>query len=208
MNRLVSSKVRSRVTQRCPRRVFLAEQRVRCIPPVCGGPVLFVAEGYPVVRKSISTEQTRDKVKRRFTLSVTAESWWDDRAGGHRLWLWGWTWLLSSTATHLNKDNDHGCSERKYLKCLTDSADDLRGRWLVRTNSTWDYGVGPLRCGLVRELLRHQHYLGLIAGLGPPYSSSGRWVCFTGQPRTVLEYKGQGSKVPLYLGLDQRWPLC
>ena len=40
-------------------------------------------------------------------------SWWDDRAGGHRLWLWGWTWLLSSSATHLNKDNDHGCSDRK-----------------------------------------------------------------------------------------------
>src|ERR1044071_5156054 len=32
------------------------------------------------------------------------------------------------------------------------------------------------------------------------YSGSGRWVCFTGQPRTVQEYKGQGSKVPLYLG--------
>src|ERR1043165_8293806 len=38
------------------------------------------------------------------------------------------------------------------------------------------------------------------AGFGPPYSGSGRWVCFTGQPRTVQEYKGQGSKVPLYLG--------
>src|SRR4051812_40171196 len=87
----LSLKVRSRVTQRCPRRVFLAERRVRCIPPVCGGLVLFVAEGYPVVRKSSSTEQTRDKVRRRFTLSVTAESWWDDRAVGHRLWLWGWT---------------------------------------------------------------------------------------------------------------------
>src|SRR3954462_3857629 len=32
------------------------------------------------------------------------------------------------------------------------------------------------------------------------YSSSGMWVCFTGQPCTVQEYKGQGSKVPLYLG--------
>src|ERR1043165_9787261 len=32
------------------------------------------------------------------------------------------------------------------------------------------------------------------------YSGSGKWVCFTGQPRTMLEYKGQGSKVPLYLG--------
>src|ERR1043165_3285368 len=32
------------------------------------------------------------------------------------------------------------------------------------------------------------------------YSGSGKWVCFTGQPRTMLEYKEQGSKVPLYLG--------
>src|SRR3954462_10341211 len=32
------------------------------------------------------------------------------------------------------------------------------------------------------------------------YSGSGRWVCFTGQSRTVQEYKGRGSKVPLCLG--------
>src|ERR1043165_7579925 len=85
-----------------------------------------------------------------------------------------------------------------------DSADDLSSHCLVRTISTWDYGVGPLRFGLVRELFRHQLYLGLIARLGPPYSGSGKWVCFTGQPHTILEYKGQGSKVPLYLGLDRR----
>src|SRR3954470_8578050 len=36
------------------------------------------------------------------------------------------------------------------------------------------------------------------------YYGSGKWVCFTGQPRTAQEYKGQGSKVPLYLGLDRR----
>src|ERR1041384_5377091 len=106
------------------------------------GLVLFVAERYPVVRKSSSTEQTRDKVRRRFTLSVTAESWWDDRAGGHRLWLWGWTWLLSSTASHLNKDNVHDCSDRKLIKCLTDSADDLSSL-LACTH----YLYMGLRCG-------------------------------------------------------------
>src|SRR3954468_15574949 len=42
------------------------------------------------------------------------------------------------------------------------------------------------------------------AGFGPPYSGSGRGVCFTGQPCTAQEYKGQGSKVPLYLGLDRQ----
>ena len=158
-----------------------------------------MAEGYPVVRKSSSTEQTRDKERRRFTLSVTAESWWDDRAGGHRLWLWGWTWLLSLSATHLNKDNDHGCSNRKLIKCLTDSADDLSSHWLVRTISTWDYGVGPLRSGPF-EGASDTSFTSACAGIGPPYSGSGRWVCFTGQPRTVQDYKGQGSKVPLYLG--------
>ena len=86
--------------------------------------------------------------------------------------------------------------------------DDLSGYMPIRTASTWYYSVGPLRCSLVRGLFRRQLYLGLIVGLGPPYSGSGRWVCFTGQPRTVLEYKEKGSKVPLYLGLDQRWPLC
>src|SRR3954462_945182 len=35
----------------------------------------------PKSRKSSSSEQTRDKVRRQFTLSVTAESWWDDREG-------------------------------------------------------------------------------------------------------------------------------
>src|SRR3954468_4763190 len=84
-----------------------------------------------------------------------------------------------------------------------DSADDLSGHWLVRTTSTWDYSVGPLRCGLVRELFRHQQCYGLRR-VWTAYSGSGRWVCFTGQPRTVQEYKGQGSKVPLYLGLDRR----
>src|SRR3954463_8925715 len=84
-----------------------------------------------------------------------------------------------------------------------DLADDLSSHWLVRTTSTWDYGVGPLRCGLVRGLFRRQQYRGLCR-VWIAYSDSGRWVCFTGQPRTVHKYKGQGSKVPLYLGLDRR----
>src|SRR3954471_18915270 len=80
-----------------------------------------------------------------------------------------------------------------------DSADDLSSHWLVRTTSTWDYSVGPLRCSLVRGLFRRQQYRGLRRDW-TAYSGSGRWVCFTGQPHTVQEYKGQGSKVPLYLG--------
>src|ERR1041384_6377600 len=79
-----------------------------------------------------------------------------------------------------------------------DSVDDLSSHWLVRTTSTWDSGVGPMRCSLVRGLFRRQQYCGLRRDW-TAYSGSGRWFCFTGQPRTVQEYKGQGSKVPLYL---------
>src|SRR3954466_7949113 len=82
--------------------------------------------------------------------------------------------------------------------------DDLSGSSCrIRTASTWDYGVGPLRCSLVRGLFRHQQYRGLRRDW-TAYSGSGRWVCFTGQPRIAQEYKGQGSKFPLYLGVDRR----
>ena len=84
-----------------------------------------------------------------------------------------------------------------------DSADDLSSHWLVRTTSTWDYGVGPLRCGLVRGLFNCQQYHGPRRDW-TAYFGGGRWVYFTGQPRTAQEYKGQGSKVPLYLGVDRR----
>src|ERR1043165_5908402 len=83
------------------------------------------------------------------------------------------------------------------------SADNFSNHWLVRTTSTWDFGVGPLRCGLVRGLFRHQQYRGLRR-VWTAYYGSGRWVCFTGQPCTAQEYKGQGSKLPLYLGVDRR----
>src|SRR3954463_14084051 len=86
--------------------------------------------------------------------------------------------------------------------------DDLSGSLCpLRTTSTWDYGVGPLRCGLVRGLFRRQQYCGLRQ-VWTAYSGSGGWVCFTGQPRTVQEYKGQGSKVPLYLGFRPSDGLC
>src|SRR3954447_24948401 len=71
-NQLVSLKVRSRVTQRCPRRVSYRNDGSGVFHRCAVGLVLFVAEGYPVVRKLSSSEQTRDKVRRRFTLSVTA----------------------------------------------------------------------------------------------------------------------------------------
>ena len=75
-----------------------------------------------------------------------------------------------------------------------DSADDLSSHWLVCTTSTWDYGVGPLRCSLVRGLFRRQLYLGLIAGLGPltPVVGSGSPSLATHAPR--MSTKGKGPK--------------
>src|SRR4051812_31542266 len=85
-----------------------------------------------------------------------------------------------------------------------DSADDLRGHWLVRTTFTWDNAYGRLCVVASFENSSDTSSTAACAGIGPPYSGSGRWVCFTGQPRTGQEYKGRGSKVPLYLGLDRQ----
>src|SRR3954465_14331456 len=148
-----------------PAQSFLAERWVRCIPPVCGGPGTVRGRRIPCCTKVELSGANARQGKETVHLVGNCMSWWDDREGGHRLWLWGWTWLLSLSATHLNKDNDHGYSDRKLIKCLMDSADDLSSHCLVCTTSTWDYGVGPLRCSLVRGLFRHQLYLGLIAGL-------------------------------------------
>src|ERR1044071_5253063 len=85
-----------------------------------------------------------------------------------------------------------------------DSADDLSSHWLVRTTSTWDYGVGPLRCSLVRGLFRHQLYLGLIAGLGPltPVVGSG-----SDSPASRLQCRSTKDRGPKFLciyDLDRR----
>src|SRR3954467_7944595 len=78
LNRLAFLKVRSRVTHRCPRRdcIGTAGQTYTTV-----GLSLLVAVRCPVVRKSSSPEQTRDKARRQFTSLVTAVTWWDDRAG-------------------------------------------------------------------------------------------------------------------------------
>src|SRR3954469_6070620 len=141
-----------------PAQSILAERRVRCIPPVCGRRGTVRGRRIPCCTKielfGANARQGKETVhlvgNRRELVG---------RQGRHQSYWW--TWLLSLSATHLNKDNDHGCSDRKLIKCLTDSADDLSSHWLVRTTSTWDYSVGPLRCGLVRELFRHQQYRGL-----------------------------------------------
>src|SRR3954468_6383495 len=78
LNRLAFLKVRSRVTHRCPHKDCIGTTGQT---DTTVGLSLLVAVRCPVVRKSSSSEQTRDKVRRRFTLSVTTVTWWDDRAG-------------------------------------------------------------------------------------------------------------------------------
>src|SRR3954467_7361052 len=75
-------KVRSRATQRCPRVVLRRERQ--------GGydrrywrawPLLVSRGSYQTTKVELYQVHTRDKVRRRFTLLVTAETWWDDRVG-------------------------------------------------------------------------------------------------------------------------------
>src|ERR1041384_8126260 len=76
--------------------------------------------------------------------------------------------------------------------------DDLSGSsWPLRTTSMWDYGVGPLRCSLVRGIFRCQLYLGLIAGLGPltPIVGSGSASPASHVPRRSTKDRGQSSFV-------------
>src|ERR1041385_5262040 len=79
---MVVLKVRSRATQRCLRAVYCRERQ--------GGddrrywrawPLLVSRESYQTTKVELYPEHTRDKVRRRFTLLVTAETWRDDRAG-------------------------------------------------------------------------------------------------------------------------------
>src|SRR3954469_16155012 len=73
------------------------------------------------------------------------------RQGRHRRYWW--SWLLTLTATHSVRDNDNGCLDIKLIKFLTVLVDDLSGSTCpIRTTSTWDYGVRPPRCSLVRKL--------------------------------------------------------
>src|ERR1041385_7567467 len=56
-----------------PAQVILAERQVRCIPPVCGRPGTVRGRRISCCTKvELYQEQMRDKVRRRFTLLVTA----------------------------------------------------------------------------------------------------------------------------------------
>ena len=47
----------------------------------CAWPLIVGRESYQTTKVKLLQEHMRDKVRRRFTLLVTAVTWWDDRAG-------------------------------------------------------------------------------------------------------------------------------
>src|SRR4051812_32012311 len=82
--------------------------------------------------------------------------------------------------------------------------DDLSSLLAYTHYLTWDYGMGPLRCSLVRGLFRRQQCCGLIGG---------KWCClcwcscgicfclrFPGQSRTMQEYVRVGVLGSAYIG--------
>src|SRR3954464_9261335 len=87
-----------------PAQCILANRRVRCIPPVCGGPDTCSWPRDTLLYESRALGANAREGKETVHLVGNRTSCWDDRAGGHRLWLWGWTWLPSLSMTHLNKD--------------------------------------------------------------------------------------------------------
>src|SRR3954471_11943749 len=78
---MVVLKGKSRATQRCPREVLRRDDREGTTSvPVCLSLVVG-RESYQTTKVELLQEHMRDKVRRRFTLLVTAETWWDDREG-------------------------------------------------------------------------------------------------------------------------------
>src|SRR3954465_15773653 len=104
-----------------PAQSILAERRVRCIPPVCGGPGTVRGRRIPCCTKVELFGAHARQGKETVHLVGNRESWWDDREGTDvtggpdccrrpRLIQLGATITVVST---------------KIIKCLMGSADDL-----------------------------------------------------------------------------------
>src|SRR3954462_7976290 len=79
---MIVLKVRSQATQRCSRAVLRRERQ--------GGydrrywsawPLVVSRESYQTTKVELYQEHIRDKLRSQFNLLVTAETWWDNRAG-------------------------------------------------------------------------------------------------------------------------------
>ena len=64
-----------------PAQSILAERRVRCIPPVCGGPGTVRGRRIPCCTKVELFGAHARQGKETVHLVGNRESWWDDRAG-------------------------------------------------------------------------------------------------------------------------------
>src|ERR1041385_3552672 len=103
---------------------MLAKRQVRCIPPVCGGPGTVRGRKISCCTKvELYQEQTRDKVRRRFTLLVTT------RVGGTT--GQAPTLLVVLVAVVVRDSPRKGQRLRLFrqiiIKCLTVQVDDLSG---------------------------------------------------------------------------------
>src|SRR3954464_14823768 len=114
--------VRSRATQRCPREVLRRDDREGTTSvPVCLAPDRWPRE-LPNHESRALPEHTRDTVRRRFTLSVTAR--FDGTTGKAPMYWWSWPLIVvrcvvSQTAITVVCEI--------IIKMLNDSVDDLRG---------------------------------------------------------------------------------
>ena len=68
-----------------PAQGILAERQVRWIPPVCGGPGTIRGRKIPCCKKVELFGANVRQGKEMVHLVGNRTSWWDDRAGGHRL---------------------------------------------------------------------------------------------------------------------------
>src|SRR3954470_8908300 len=89
-----------------PAQSILAERRVRCIPPVCGGPGTVRGRRIPCCTKvelfGANARQGKETVH-----LVGNRGELVGRQGRHRRYWW--SWLLSLTASRLSRGNDNGC---------------------------------------------------------------------------------------------------
>src|SRR4051812_19965560 len=106
-----------------PAQGILAERQVRWIPPVCSGPGTCSWPRDALLYESRALPRAYARQGKESVHLVGNRTILVGRQGRHRCYWW--SCLMSLSATHSVRDNDNGCLNRKLIKCLTDSADDL-----------------------------------------------------------------------------------
>src|SRR3954463_4093425 len=137
--------------------------------------MLVSRESYQTTKVELYQEHTRDKVRRRFTLLVTAVTWWDDGAGTDVLVI-----LAAVVVRGSVKLRQRQRLSRRLIKMLNGSVDVLS--WLyamyaLPTRGNYELWA-PLLLSVVRGLFRRQQYRGLIAGKWCCLICHGVWFVF------------------------------